>query len=459
MMDRAALPWAADQVERRRVADLVPYARNARTHSRDQIAQICRSIEEFGWTVPVLLDEAGGIIAGHGRILAAKKLGIVEVPCMVASGWSEGQKRAYVIADNKVAENAGWDLAMLSDELAALSDLGFDLGLTGFSDDELAGLVQEEIDPEGLIPDDAVPEPGPAPLSRHGDVWLLGDHRVMCGDSTKLADVEALCGGESIDACWTDPPYNVDYKGAAGKIANDNMADAAFREFLQAAFLSAFAVLRSGAPIYVAHADTEGENFRGAFREAGFKLSGCLVWVKPSLVLGRSDYQWRHEPILYGWKPGAAHAWFGGRARTTVFDAGEVPFEVQLDGSVHVKSGGQTFVIRGEALTVEAVEGSVIRAEKPKKSVEHPTMKPVGLVRDMLVNSTRRGNSVLDLFGGSGSTLIACHKVGRVARLMEFDPKFADVIVRRWQEFTGREAVLEATGETFAVVGARCKAA
>jgi DNA modification methylase len=271
----------------------------------------------------------------------------------------------------------------------------------------------------------------------------------MCGDSTSIENVEALCAGTPIDCCWTDPPYNVDYEGSAGKIANDNMEDSQFRQFLLDAFVSAFAVLREGAPIYVAHADTEGLNFRGAFKDAGLKLSGCLIWVKPSLVLGRSDYQWRHEPILYGWKPGAAHSWYGGRAKTTVIDAKDMPFRVMQDGSVQIEIGESTLNITGKNLEVEEVLGSTIRAEKPKKNADHPTMKPVELVLGMLKNSSRRGSTVLDLFGGSGSTLIACQKSGRKARLMEFDPQFVDVIIRRWQDFTGKSAVHEQSGKTF----------
>ncbi len=456
----AKTTWPADKIVRRKVASLVPYARNARTHSEEQVAQIAASIREFGWTVPVLLDEADGIIAGHGRILAARKLGIDEVPCMVAVGWSDAQRRAYVIADNKLALNAGWDEALLGLELGELRDAGFDLQLTGFDGEELDLLLsQEEAAQPGLTDDDAVPDVRGPVVSALGDVWILGDHRVMCGDSTNLASVEALCAGE-VDACWTDPPYNVAYETKAGKIQNDNLGDAEFRQFLRDAFVSAFAVLRKGGAIYVAHADTEGYNFRGAFLEAGFKLSGCLVWVKNSLVLGRSDYQWRHEPILYGWKPGAPHRWFGGRAKTTVFEAEDVPFVVMPDGSVQIEAGSSTLRISGTDLHVEEFVGSTIRVEKPKKSADHPTMKPVELVLDMLKNSSRRGDVVLDLFGGSGSTLIACHKSGRKARLMEFEPRYADVIIRRWQEFTGQHAVLEETGALFSEVeGARCKAA
>ncbi|MEI4262802.1 site-specific DNA-methyltransferase [Roseovarius sp. D0-M9] len=447
-----------NQLEFIAVSDLIPYAANARTHSETQIAQISQSIEEFGFTNPVLIAADNTIIAGHGRVMAAKAMGMATVPCFRLAHLSDEQRRAYIIADNKLALNAGWDEELLKLELGELRDGGFDLRLTGFDASEIDALFldEENLEEEGLTGDDDAPGLGGSFVSQLGDVWVLGDHRVMCGDSTLLSHVEKLCGDDPVDCCWTDPPYNVNYESKAGKIQNDHMGDGAFREFLRDAFVSAFAVMRAGAPIYVAHADTEGFNFRGAFLEAGFKLSGCLIWVKPALVLGRSDYQWRHEPILYGWKEGAAHSWHGGRKNTTVVDAEDMPFLVEGDGAaVQIEIGESTLRISGADLHVEELVGSVIRAEKPKKSAEHPTMKPVGLILGMLKNSSRRGDTVLDLFGGSGSTLIACQKVGRRARLMEFDPKYADVIVRRWQEFSGLKAKLAETGELFDAVAAK----
>lgn len=444
---------------------LVPYARNARTHSDAQVAQIAASIVEFGFTNAILVGSDGTIIAGHGRLMAARRLELAEVPVVVLGHLSDAQRRALVIADNKIAENAGWDEDLLKAELAALRLEAFDLELLGFSDDDLNALLAdaglEESAPPALGDPDFVPEPPKAkPVSRRGDVWLLGPHRVMCGDSTSREDVETLCGGALVDAVWTDPPYNVNYEGSAGKIQNDNMEAGEFRRFLCAAFSTAFGAMRPGAPIYVAHADTEGLNFRAAFRDAGFKLSGCLVWVKPSLVLGRSDYQWRHEPILYGWKPGAAHSWYGGRAKTTVIEAARPPLRAMADGSVQIDVGGEVYVIRGEAMTIESREGSIIWHEKPSRNAEHPTMKPVGIISEQLGNSTKRGDLVLDLFGGSGSTLIACHKDGRAARLMELDEKFCDVIIDRWQTYTSLEARLEGDGRTFAEVkGGKCRAA
>lgn len=434
---------------------LAPYARNARTHSPEQVAQIAASIVEFGFTNPILVDREFGIIAGHGRLLAAQRLDLSAVPVIMLEHLSDAQRRALIIADNKIAENAGWDEDLLRQELAALRLEAFDLDLLGFSgsdlDDLLAEIDLDDTPPPALGDPDFVPEPPKAnPVSRRGDIWLLGPHRLICGDSTSRADVEALCLGAQVDAVWTDPPYNVNYEGAAGKIQNDNMESSEFRRFLCEAFSAAFAVMRPGAPIYVAHADTEGLNFRAAFRDAGLKLSGCLVWVKPSLVLGRSDYQWRHEPILYGWKPGAAHSWFGGRNKTTVFEGARAPVRLMPDGTVQIDVGGEVVIVRGENLSLEAFEGSVIRHEKPARNAEHPTMKPVGLILEMLENSTARGAVVLDLFGGSGSTLIACHKAGRVARLVELDERFADVIVERWQTYSGLEARRDRDGVTFA---------
>ncbi len=423
---------------------LAPYERNPRTHPEWQIAQIAASIVNFGFTNPLLVGSDGVIIAGHGRLQAAQRLGLAEVPVIVLGHLSPAQRRALVIADNRIAENAGWDEELLRSLLAELRADGFDLEVVGFSEDELAQLLGDLDDVGGAPPalgdPDAAPEVPTQPISVPGDLWMLGDHRVLCGDATKAADVAAVCEGRLVDAVWTDPPYNVAYEGKAGKIANDDMSATDFRRFLVQAFGAAASAMRAGAPIYIAHADTEGLNFRAAFRDAGLKLSGCLVWVKPSLVLGRSDYQWRHEPILYGWKPGAAHSWYGGRARTTVIERDGAPVQVMPDGSIQIRVEGRTLVVTGEALSVTALDESVLRFEKPSRSDEHPTMKPVGLILEMLENSTRKGDLVLDIFGGSGSTLIACHKAGRVARLVELEPKFCDVIVQRFILFVGSSA-------------------
>lgn len=452
--EERAKSWPGANPGMRPVSELKAFDRNSRTHTPAQIDQVAASIREWGFTSPVLIrGEDDTILAGHARVLAAERLGIAEVPVIVAWGWSQDQARAYVIADNKLALNAGWDEAILASELALLDANGFAIDLLGFSDAELADLDPEK--GKGLTDPDAVPEPGPSPVSVLGDVWILGPHRVTCGDSTSIADVERVMGGVLADACWTDPPYNVNYEGSAGKIANDHMEGEAFAAFLLDAFVAGFAAMKPGASIYVAHADTEGLSFRAAFKSAGFKLSGCLVWAKQSLVLGRSPYQWQHEPILFGWKPGSAHRWFGGRKQTTVLSLdGDGVFGVNNDGSVTVRVGQRSLIIRGTDMQVEPVEPTVIYCDKPKASADHPTMKPVALIEKMLGNSSRKGDLVLDLFGGSGSTLIACETLGRHARLVELDGKFVDVIVKRWQDFTGLEAVLEADGRTFASVSA-----
>ncbi len=401
------------QIEMRPVGALVPYVNNSRTHNDAQVAKIAGSIREFGWTNPVLIDGENGIIAGHGRVMAARVLGLEEVPVIELVHMTEDQKRAYVIADNKLAELAGWDKDLLALELGALKLDGFDIDLIGFDAIELATLTPP--DPkDGLTDEDEAPACPVVPTTATGDVWLLGDHRLMCGDSTSVAEVERLMAGYKADLIITDPPYNVAYEGGTDEkltIQNDSMSAEAFYQFLLAAYGAMFAVAKDGAGIYVFHADSEGMNFRKALLDAGFKLAQCCVWIKQSLVLGRQDYHWQHEPVLYGWKPNGAHRWYSDRKQTTVW---------QFD--------------------------------RPARNDVHPTMKPIALVEYPLCNSSRGGDIVLDLFGGSGSTLIACEKHSRSARLMELDPKYCDVIVHRWQEFTGKTATLESTGQAFADV-------
>lgn len=408
------MDWPADKVERRKIADLIPYVRNSRTHSEAQVSQIAASIREWGWTMPILCDEAGNVIAGHGRIMAAQKLGIEEAPCMTATGWSEAKRRAYVIADNKLAMNAEWDNDMLALEFADLKDEGFELELTGFDMDEIGALFPDETT-EGLTDEDAVPEVPEQPVTVEGDVWLLGRHRLMCGDSTSIEHLERLCNGQLVDMWLTDPPYNVAYEGGTKEkltIQNDSMSDDHFRQFLCDSYTAADAVMKSGAVFYIWHADLEGYNFRGAAKDAGWTVRQCLIWKKSSLVLGRQDYQWMHEPCLYGWKDGAAHLWAADRKQTTV---------MQFD--------------------------------KPRRNGEHPTMKPVELFEYQMLNNTKGSDLVLDSFAGSGTTAIACEKHGRNARLMELDPKYCDVIIKRWQDFTGEQATLEGTEQTFADLG------
>lgn len=401
--------WPADKVERRTVDSLIPYARNARTHSDAQVAQIAASIKEWGWTSPILVDETGQIIAGHGRVMAARKLGLADIPVMVASGWSEAQKRAYVLADNQLALNAGWDIGLLKVEVGDLDLEGFNLDLLGFDDKTLADLLA--MPTEGETDPDDVPDPPADPVTKPGDVWVLGNHRLLCGDSTSIDDLERLCAGQKVDMWLTDPPYNVAYEGGTKEkltIKNDSMADDQFRQFLRDAYVAADAVMKPGAVFYIWHADSEGYNFRGAAKDAGWTVRQCLIWKKSTMVMGRQDYHWKHEPCLYGWKDGAGHLWATDRKQTTILEF-----------------------------------------EKPSRNGEHPTMKPVALFEYQMLNNTKGGDIVLDSFGGSGTTMIAAEKNGRYSRLMELDPKYCDVIVTRWQDFTGQKAVLEGDGRTF----------
>jgi DNA modification methylase len=391
------------------VEDLIPYALNSRTHSDAQVAQLAASIREFGFTNPVLVDEQNNLIAGHGRLLAARKLKLTEVPAVVVTGLDDRKRRALVIADNKLALNADWDEEALRVEL---EDLAGDFGeLMGFSDDELVALLKNDDGTEGLTDEDAVPDVPEVPVTVEGDVWLLGRHRLMCGDSTSIDHLQRLCDGQLVDMWLTDPPYNVAYEGGTKEkltIKNDSMGNDQFRQFLRDAYVAADAVMKAGAVFYIWHADSEGYNFRGAAKDAGWTVRQCLIWKKSSLVMGRQDYHWMHEPCLYGWKDGAAHLWAADRKQTTI-----------------------------------------LQFDKPSRNGEHPTMKPVELFEYQMLNNSKGSDLVLDSFAGSGTTAIACEKHGRNARMMELDPKYCDVIIKRWQDFTGQQATLEATGETF----------
>lgn len=394
----------------RKVEDLIPYARNARVHSDAQVAEIAASIMEYGWTNPILLDGENGIIAGHGRLMAARKLGMETVPTIDIIGLSNAQKRALILADNKMALNASWDTELLKIELSDLMGGGDKDLITGFSQEEIDTLLGQ-FDPESEVEEDELPEPPSDPTSEPCDLWILGEHRLLCGDSTMPDDVARLMGDERADLWLTDPPYNVAYTGGtkdALTIQNDDMDDESFRQFLGAAYAAADSVLKEGAAFYIWHADSEGFNFRGACRDVGWKVRECLIWVKNAFVMGRQDYQWKHEPCLYGWKDGASHNWYSDRTQSTVLEF-----------------------------------------NKPNRNGEHPTMKPVELFRYLIGNSTIRNGVVLDSFGGSGTTLIACEDIGRKARLLELDPAYCDVIIKRWQKFSGKKAVRESDGAFF----------
>jgi DNA modification methylase len=390
------------QIKEVAVDKLIPYAKNSRTHSPEQVGQIAASIKKFGFRNPILVDGVG-IIAGHGRLLAAQKLGLDKVPTLDCSDMTESQKKAYIIADNKLALNAGWDTTMLSIEIKDLEDEGFDLALLGFDDKELNALLEPEVT-EGLTDEDAVPDVPDEPKTKLGDIYILGNHRLMCGDSCSITDMEKLVNNRQVDMWLTDPPYNVAYKGKtkdALTIQNDSMDNEGFRQFLRDAYVTADTVMKAGAVFYIWHADSEGYNFRGAAHDAGWKVRQCLIWKKSTMVMGRQDYHWKHEPCLYGWKEGAGHLWATDRKQTTILEF-----------------------------------------DKPNRSGEHPTMKPVALFEYQMLNNTKGGDIVLDSFGGSGTTLLAAEKHGRHAYLMELDPKYCDVIVKRWEDFTGKQAIL-----------------
>ena len=386
---------------------LIPYARNARQHSDAQVAQIAASIRESGWAAPIIVDAQSNVIAGHGRLLAARKLGLAEVPVVSLDHLSDTQRRALILADNKIAENATWDEAVLGVELAALSEAGFELGLTGFSPDEWERLIEGDLsDEKGLTDEDAVPEVSEHAVTKPGDIWILGDHKLLCGDATKADDFKALLGDELVDMTFTDPPYNVNYANTAkdkmrGKnrpIMNDNLGEG-FGSFLFDACDNILA--RTKGAVYIAMSSSELDTLQGAFRAAGGKWSTFIIWAKNTFTLGRADYQRQYEPILYGWRDGTDHYWCGARD-----------------------------------------QGDVWHINKPQKNDLHPTMKPVELVERAVRNSSKTRDLVLDPFGGSGSTLIACEKSGRRARLIELDPKYVDVIVKRWEAFSGCKAVL-----------------
>lgn len=393
------------------IAKLVPYINNARTHSPEQIMKLRSSLREFGFINPVIIDRDYGVIAGHGRILAAKEEGITEVPCVFADHLTEAQKKAYILADNRMAMDAGWDEELLRVEIEALQAEAFDVSLTGFDPNEIDDLFKENLK-DGLHDDDfdIEAELKKPTFTKAGDVWTLGRHRLVCGDSTKKETYSILMDGKKANLVLTDPPYNVNYEGTAGKIKNDHMANDAFYQFLLDAFTNMEAVMADDASIYVFHADTEGLNFRRAFADAGFYLSGCCIWKKNSLVLGRSPYQWIHEPVLFGWKKSGKHAWYAGRKETTVWEY-----------------------------------------DKPKKNADHPTMKPIALLAYPIMNSSMSNAVVLDPFGGSGSTLIACEQSDRICYTVELDEKYCDVIVKRYIEQVGSSdgVTVQRDGVTF----------
>lgn len=383
-------------VQQVKIEKVKPYDKNPRKN-KAAVDYVANSIKEFGFQQPIVVDKDMVVIAGHTRLKAAKKLKLKEVPVVIADNLTEEQVKAYRLADNKTAEKAEWDFDLLTDELLSLQELNFDMEQFGFDFD--FGEDEEAVEDDNWEAD--VPE---EPISKRGDIWVLGRHRLMCGDSTDAADVALLMDGNKADMLLTDPPYNVDYTGKASeletrKIENDKMEDSAFQDFLTSAFSNAAENMKAGGVFYIWHAESEGLNFRVACKRAGFQVRQCLIWNKNSMVMGRQDYQWKHEPCLYGWKDGASHLWASDRKQTTVLDF-----------------------------------------EKPQKNNLHPTMKPIKLFDYQIKNNTKGDDIVLDLFGGSGTTIMAAEQNGRRGFVMEYDPKFVDVIVDRWEQFTGMKA-------------------
>lgn len=378
-----------------RLDELQEYENNPR-HNESAVEAVAASIREFGFKVPIVVDAAGVIVAGHTRLKAAKLLGLDKVPCIVADDLTPEQVKAFRVADNKTAELAEWDFELLESELAELATMDFDMEQFGF--DEFEEETTEIID-------DEVPEVDEQnePITNLGDVWQLGRHRLMCGDSTSVENVEKLMNGEEADLLITDPPYNVAYEGKTADaltIENDSMSNDEFEEFLINAFFAADGAMKSGAAFYIWHSDSEGFNFRGACFAVSWQVRQCLIWNKNAMVMGRQDYQWKHEPCLYGWKSGASHNWYSDRKQTTIMDF-----------------------------------------DKPLKNAEHPTMKPVELFAYQIKNSSKKGDIALDIFGGSGTTLVACEQLNRICYTMELDPKYCDVIIKRWETLTGENAV------------------
>ena len=381
-------------VQEIKLKDIKPYEKNPRKND-DAVPYVAESIKQFGFKVPIVIDKNNIIVAGHTRYKAAKKLGFKSVPCIIADDLTDEQIKAFHLADNKVSEKAEWDFDMLNTELDDIID--FDMELFGFEDalqDDAEETVEDEF--EVVLPAE--------PKSKLGDIYQLGDNRLMCGDSTVLEDVEKLMGGAQADMLLTDPPYNVNYEGKTKdklKIKNDKMGNDNFRQFLIDAFSNADMVMKPGAVFYIWHADSEGYNFRGACFDVGWKVRQCLIWNKNSMVMGRQDYQWKHEPCLYGWKDGAGHLWASDRKQTTI-----------------------------------------INFDKPTRNDKHPTMKPIQLFDYQVKNNTKGDDIVLDLFAGSGTTIMACEQNGRRGYCMEYDPKYVDVIIDRWETFTGQKAIL-----------------
>lgn len=433
-------------IEQWPIERLIPYEHNPRKNDH-VVGKMVEAIRTFGFRIPVLAKSDGELIDGHLRVKAALVAGLQTIPVIPADDMTPDQVRAFRILVNRSATWADWDEDLLLHELQALVQADFNIEFTGFDQRELDAMLMrmEKADKDP----DAVPPTPESPIVQIGEIWLLGRHRLMCGDSRSLLAMHLLMRTDLADMIWTDPPYNVDYAGKAGKIKNDKMTAAQFDDFLLSVHKTMIDSLKAGGGVYVAHSEAgDGMAFRRAFIGAGFKLAACLIWRKQAAVLGRGDYHFQHEPILYGWKTGAAHRWYGNRKQRTMFDMGIDGISCLDDGSHQLTTGGKSYRITGDAVLVEELATSVIHVDRPARSDLHPTTKPVALVEGMVANSSPRSGIVLDPFGGSGSTLMACERLGRRCHSMELDPKFVEVIIRRWEEYSGLKACREQDGMT-----------
>ena len=421
------------------ISDIIPYQKNPRRNDK-AVKPVMESIKQFGFKVPLVIDKDNVVVCGHTRLRAAKRLKLKEVPCIRADDLTDEQIKAFRLADNKTAEFATWDLELLNGELLEIKDI--DMGDFGFD------MPEPEAEEDAFDVAAAAAAAAKNPTTVPGTIYVLGEHRLMCGDSTSRSDVNRLLGGTMADMVFTDPPYNVAYQGGTKEkltIKNDAMSEVEFKNFLDAVFDNYFAVMKQGAPFYVCYASRSAIEFRQAIVDSGLLLKQDLVWCKNTFTLGRQDYQWQHEPILYGWKPGAKHRFFGSRKLSTVIPE-NYPVEVGVDPEghqlIHINIGLKSICLRADnvaAVDTDSVN-SVIHVDKPTRNGEHPTMKPIALCAKCIRNSSQQGDSVLDLFGGSGSTLIACEQINRRCYSMELDPVYCDVIVKRWEALTGRKA-------------------
>lgn len=410
------------QIVYKKIDELIPYENNPR-NNEEAIKYVANSIKEFGFKVPIIIDKENVIVAGHTRYKASKQLGIAEVPCVIADDLTEEQIKAFRLADNKTAEIATWDFDLLEQELGEIA--GLDMTDFGFD------FLEPEESIEEVKEDNYEIEEIEEPKTKLGDMYKLGNHYLLCGDSTDPETVNKLVQNQTMDLLLTDPPYNVDVENSDGlKIKNDNMDSDAFRHFLSSAFKCAIDVMKKGASFYIWHGENEGYNFRGACYDVGLQIRQCLIWNKNSIVLGRQDYQWKHEPCLYGWTDGAPHYFINDRTQSTVF-------EDKLDIDKLKKEEMKAIL---KEIYEDKIPTTVMNEDKPLKNKEHPTMKPIKLMARLIANSSRKNDKVLDLFGGSGSTLIACEQLERSCYMMELDPHYCDVIIDRWEKLTGQTA-------------------